>query len=269
MSSLRPIKPLKFPDLKAASFDDEKPSLQWVAPTKLLVDATYQRDLSERSMRLVRRMFEHFAWNRMKPPIVVREGADAFHIIDGQHTAIVAASLGIVEIPVFIVTADAIDERARAFVGHNSDRVKVSSFDIYRALLASGDPDATDVSNVCTRAGVRLRMLSPQSAVAEGDTAAIGIIRRLVRSRGVISARKVLQTLVKARLAPISAAEISAAETIVCLHRKGVDLDLLAQLIRNDPDGTEHSRFKARASRMPVYQVLAKRWMDKLDAVSK
>src|SRR4051794_24268937 len=103
MASLRAIKPMKFPDLKPASFDGERPSLRWVAPTDLLVDATYQRDLSERSIRLIRKMIESFSWNRMKPPIVVQVGPTSLHIVDGQHTAIVAASIGIPEIPIFIV----------------------------------------------------------------------------------------------------------------------------------------------------------------------
>lgn len=141
-STLRAIKPLEIPGLKPAKVDGERPSLKWVAPTSLLVDATYQRDLSERSIRLIRRMIENCAWNRMKPPIVVQVGPATFHIVDGQHTAIAAASLGITEVPVFVVKANQVDERARAFVGHNSDRIVVSSFDIYRALLAAGDPDA-------------------------------------------------------------------------------------------------------------------------------
>jgi hypothetical protein len=117
---------------------------------------------------------------------------------------------------VFVVRPKRLDERARAFVGHNTDRIVVSPFDIYRALLASGDPDAVDVDNVCRRAGVRIRVISPSSAIAEGDTAAIGLVRSLVKRRGVIPARKVLQCLVKAKRAPITGAEILAAERIIC-----------------------------------------------------
>jgi hypothetical protein len=266
MTKLRPIKPLSFPDLKPAAFDGEKPSLKWVSPTSLLVDATYQRDLSERSIRLIRRMIENFAWNRLKPPIVVQAGPASLHIVDGQHTAIVAASLGIPQIPVFIVQAETVDERARAFVGHNSDRVVVSPFDIYRALLASGDPDAVDVDNVCRRAGVRIRYISPSSAIAEGDTAAIGLIRALVRRRGVILSRKVLQCLVKAKRAPISAAEILAAENIVCVERKDVELETLAIAIRIDgTDGLNKAHAKAKADRTPLWREVAARWLRRID----
>jgi hypothetical protein len=107
--------------------------LKWLAPTDLLVDATYQRDLSERSMRLIRKMIENFSWNRMKPPIVVQVGPASLHIVDGQHTAIVAASIGIPQIPVFVVKAEGLDERARAFVGHNTDRVSRCRRSIFTA----------------------------------------------------------------------------------------------------------------------------------------
>lgn len=266
MNGLRPIKPMHFPDLKPAIVDGQKPVLQWVEPTSLLVDGTYQRDLSERSVRLIRRMIENFAWNRLKPPIVVKAGSASLHIVDGQHTAIVAATLKIPQIPVIIVRADTLDERARAFVGHNSDRIVVSPFDIYRALLASGDPDAADVDNVCRRAGVRIRYISPSSAIAEGDTAAIGMVQALVKRRGVVASRKVLQCMVKAKRAPISAAEIRAAENIVCAERPGVDLDALTAIIRIEgTDGINKAHAKAKANRTPLYRELMARWLARID----
>lgn len=264
-ASLRAIKPMKFPDLKPASFDGEKPSLKWVEPISLLVDATYQRDLSERSVRLIRKMIENFAWNRLKPPIVVQAGPASLHIVDGQHTAIVAATLGIPQIPVFIVKADTLDERARAFVGHNSDRVAVSSFDLYRALLASGDPDAMDVDNVCRRAGVRIRNISPSSAIAEGDTAAVGLVRRLVKKRGVIPARRALQCLVKAKRAPITGAEILAAEHVICTRQGTKDEDLTAVIRVEGDEGLNKAFAKARADKTPIWRELADRWVRRLD----
>lgn len=266
MSGTRPIKPMNFPDLKPARVDDRKPVLKWVEPTSLLVDGTYQRDLSERSIRLIRRMIENFAWNRLKPPIVVQVSAASLHIVDGQHTAIVAATLKIPQIPVFIVKADSVDERARAFVGHNSDRVVVSPFDIYRALLAAGDPDAVDVDNVCRRAGVRIRYISPSSAIAEGDTAAVGLVRALVKRRGVIPARKVLQCLVKAKRAPISAAEIQAAENILCVERPNVDLETLTAVIRIEgTEGLNKAHAKAKADRSPLWREVMNRWLARID----
>lgn len=269
-SNLRPIKPMVFPDLKPAVVEGEKPSLKWIEPTSLLVDATYQRDLSERSIRLIRKMIESFAWNRLKPPIVVQAGPASLHIVDGQHTAIVAATLGIPQIPVFVVKADTLDERARAFVGHNSDRIVVSPFDIYRALLASGDPYAVDVSNVCKRAGVRLRVISPSSAISVGDTAAIGLVRAMVKRRGVIPARKVMQCLVNAKRAPITGAEIIAAERIFCQERQYIDLEVLTAAIRVDGDaGLAKALIKAKTDRSPAWREVANRWLRHIDREAK
>jgi hypothetical protein len=264
--TLRAIKPMSFPDLKPASFEGEKPELKWIEPTALLVDGTYQRDLSNRSIKLIRKMIENFSWNRLKPPIVVQAGPASLHVVDGQHTAIAAASLGIPQIPVFVVQADTVDERARAFVGHNSDRVVVSPMDIYRALLASGDLDAVDVDNVCRRAGVRIRNISPQSVVAEGDCGCIGLIRSVVKRRGVIHARKALEALVKAKRSPITAAEILAAEKIICTDRKGIDIDTLAAVVRVDgTDGLNKAHAKAKNDRTPIFRELAARWLRRLE----
>ena len=265
MTALRRIKPLKLPDLVPATIDGDKPSLEWVAPTALLVDGTYQRDLSDRSLRLIKRMVSEFSWSRMKPPIVVKAGPGSLHIIDGQHTAIAAATIGVPKIPVFIVQAENVDERARAFVGHNTDRVTVSSIDIYRALLASGDPDAQDVDNVCRRAGVRIRIISPSSAIAEGDTAAVGVVRALVKRRGVMRARKVLQCLVKARRKPIGASEILAVDRIVCEDRPNVDLDALtAAIVVEGAAGIAQAVADARLKRVPVWRCIKDRLLARL-----
>jgi hypothetical protein len=262
VSGLRKIAAMPLPGIIAEPVKGRKPELKWINPTSLLIDATYQRDLSERSLRLIRKMVDNFAWNRMKPPIVVRVDG-GLHIVDGQHTAIVAATLKIPEIPVFVVEAETVDERARAFVGHNTDRVIVSPFDIYRALLASGDPDAVEVDTVCRRAKVRIRQIGPSSAIAEGDTAAVGLVRKLVARRGVMRARQVLETLVKAKRAPIGQGEILAVENILCGDdRVNIDTETLARIIRIDGTaGVIAAQAKAKTERAPVWRVLMARWL--------
>lgn len=265
MTNLRAIKPLSFPDVAPAVVGGTRPELKWVAPTDLYVDATYQRDLSRKSFALIRSMYSGFAWNRMKPPIVV-EADGKLHVVDGQHTAIAAASLGLAELPIFIVEAASVDERARAFVGHNTDRITVSPIAIYNALRAAGDPDALDVERVCARAGVRIREFTQSSAIAAGDTKAIGLIRHLIKKRGVIKARKVLECLAKAKMTPVSGGAITAAENIICLERPQVDLDKLAMVIRMDGDpGVAKARAKASGERSPFWRALMARWLRRLD----
>lgn len=263
---LRKIAPMPFPDIEFREVEGRKPQMKWVAPTSLLVDAIYQRDLSDRSIRLIKKMIATFSWNRLKPPIVV-EVSGGYHIVDGQHTAIVAATLEIPEIPIFIVEAETLDERARAFVGHNSDRLVVSPFDIYRALVASGDPSAVQVDKVCKAAGVRIRYISPSSVLHVGGTAAIQFVRRLVEKRGAELATTVLSVLVAAKRSPLGVAELQAVDHILCVERPGVSTQALTRVVRGDGDaGIEAARKKARAERTSCWIVLKNRWVRKLGA---
>src|SRR4051812_38737643 len=106
MSGLRKITPLDLPHRDAAELVDRKPMLQWVKPTELYVDETYQRDLSRKSLSLIKKLAKEFDWSHFKPPIVVQAGREQ-HIIDGQHTAIAAATVGVPTIPIFVVHAEA------------------------------------------------------------------------------------------------------------------------------------------------------------------
>jgi len=264
MTKLRPIKPMQFPDVVPASDFGKLPEVRWVDPRTLFVDATYQRDLSQRSIRLIRSVIASFRWNRFELPTVVETDGGQLHIIDGQHTAIASATLTIALIPVLVVEAVTLAERARAFVGHNVDRVQVSAFDIYHALLASGDPDAQDVANVCQRAGVTLRQFAQTSKIEPGDTKALGLIKRLVKKRGVQKARKVLQCLADAKLAPIPGGAITAVENLF-VEDKDVDLAALSRIILADGEGgLAKARGTASRDRIAYWRVLYDRWAKRL-----
>ncbi len=270
MTALRKIQPIAIPAGLLPSKDlGRRPELKWVAPASLLVDGTYQRDLSRQSIKLIHGMVKRFAWNRMKPPIVV-ETAEGLHVIDGQHTAIAAVTLGIPEIPIFVVEAEKVSERARAFVGHNTDRITVSPLGIYHALLAAGDETALDVGNVCRRAGVRIRYINQAATTVEvGDTMAIGLIQKLVARQGVIKARRVLDVLVRAKCAPIGGGHIRAAEHLLCEVKDAPAADELAAIIRLDGiKGFNAAHARARAERMPFWRALADRWSRRIRAAA-
>jgi len=262
--TLRRIQPLSFPDVVPSIVSGTKPVLRWVEPTDLYVDDTYQRDLSRKSLKLIRQIYASFDWSRVKPPIVV-DADGMLHVVDGQHTAIGAASIGLPEIPIFVVEAQCVDARARAFVGHNTDRIAVTPIAIYNALRAAGDPDALDVQRVCERAGVRIREFSQSSAIVSGDTKAIGLIRGLIKKRGVIKARKVLECLVKSEMTPISGAAILAVDQIICVEVKDVDLEILATVIRTDGEkGVASAHAKAKRDRAPIWRELMARWLKRV-----
>lgn len=264
---LRQIAPIDTTGLKPAAVDQDMPELSWAAPTSLFVDDVYQREVSGRSNRLVRKLVENFEWNRVKPVIAVRSDDGSLHVIDGQHTAIVAATLSIPRIPVMIVKAVNVDERARAFVGHNRDRVVVSPHALFNALVAANDAQASAAAKACRLAGVRIRVISPGCVLAVGDTGAVGVIRGLVKRRSVIKSRKVLECLVKAERKPISGAEILAVEELLC-REKPVDGGELSAIIKSDGDkGINTAHGKAKQDQIPHWRALVQRWDRKLTSV--
>lgn len=264
MSDLRRIEPLSalldseipVPDL------GQVPELRWVPPASLLVDESYQRDLSRRSFRLIKGLLGNFAWRKMKPPIVV-EVDNGLHCVDGQHTAIAAATLKVPRIPVFVVGAASLQERADAFVAHNRDRIVMSPLDVYRAKLASGDADALDVENVCRRAGIRLRQTNQFGKILIGDTNSVGTVQRLVKRRGVIKARMILESFVHGQRGPIGPAEIEAVEAMMVVVRPATTSEEMGRVIRAVGDrGVLESKLRAATEAKPQKHVLLALYKD-------
>jgi hypothetical protein len=213
---IRHIAPLRFPDLQPRSDIGAAPIFELVDPSTLMVDEKYQRNLSERSVTLIRRIITEWEWSAFKPPIVARvEGR--LHVIDGQHTAIAATSHPLItSIPVMIVSAAGTAQRANAFVRHNRDRLQVTATQIHHAMVAAGDPDAVTIQQLCERAGARVLKLPPsQGKFKVGDTMAIVCLRSLVNRRHAKGARTVLQTCVEGKLAPVSAVFLRAVEELL------------------------------------------------------
>lgn len=263
MSSLRKIAAMDFPDVVKATVAGARPKLVWVKPTDLLVDETYQRDLSRQSVRLIREIVQCFSWDQMKPPITV-EVAGGLHVVDGQHTAIAAASINLPAIPIFVVHSPDLVGRAKAFVGHNRRRIQISGIQIHRAMVAAGDDDALDVDRVCQRAGVRLRHAQGRrGTLVPGESAAIATIYALIKRRGVMRARQALEVLAKAKLAPISEGHILAADHL--LAEKKVDADDLCVAIRLEGDAViPRAKIIAKTEKKWIWQAVVDLWVKRI-----
>lgn len=129
----RPIAPIEINGFVPGGTTRALPIFEWVDPATLLVDEGYQRDSSERSLKLVRKIVAGWDWAKFKAPCAVMTDA-GLELIDGQHTAIAAATHpGVEKIPVMIVDVDQRAERAAAFIGHNKDRVAVTAAQLHVA----------------------------------------------------------------------------------------------------------------------------------------
>lgn len=230
----RAVKAIPVVGVEPTIADAPPPSFREVDPAALLVDDGYQRNLSERSVTLIRKIVGAWDWRRFKPPVCA-ETDQGLEVIDGQHTAIAAASHPAIHtIPVMVVVAAERSDRAQSFIGHNRDRVNITPMQMHFAAAAAGDEDALTINQVCERAGVTVLKSPPGNGIYKpGDTVAVRAIGALINRRGVIRAREVLQLLVGAKCAPVAAGQIKAVE---CLLHDGefkgeIDAEAIASVL--------------------------------------
>jgi hypothetical protein len=271
MTILRRIKPLEFDDLTPNEPVTALPRFELVDPLVLFVDETYQRSVSERGRRQIRKIVKEFCWTRFKPPICCHSEVDnktVLLVIDGQHTAIAAASNpNVRSIPVMIVEAPETAAQAAAFVGQNTDRTAVTPLHIFQAALIAGDEDALTTKQVCERAGVKI-LKSPAGTSRYGacETIAVTAIQSLVRRHTAMGARRILEVLVNAQLAPITGHHIRAAEYLMvdkdhCHRFEAADLSTaIGELFLLAED---EAKILSHAHRMPFWRALAAIWFRK------
>ncbi|WP_245269645.1 hypothetical protein M728_000363 [Ensifer sp. WSM1721] len=258
---MRAVQALQFPDVQPAEIVSAPPEVRMVPPSELWVDESYQRGLSDRSMRLIRKIVSEWDWTAFKPPVVV-EVDGKLQVIDGQHTAIGAVTHGAIEqLPVLVVKADRQELRANAFVRHNRDRIQVTPTQLHTAMVAAGDEDALTIAQVCERAGATiLKNAPPLARFKAGETMAISTIAALVNRRHAAGARKVLEVCVKGGAAPVSAAMIRAVEHLLFAKEYAgeIEPERISLLIssRLSTLETEAQRF-ATERKMPLWRALA------------
>ena len=228
----RPITALALDDLTPGAIPTGRPELTWIDPQDLLVDEAYQRELSEKSHKLIRRIIETFDWRRFKPPTCVWTAA-GLEVLDGQHSAIAAASHpAITQIPVVVVEAEQIEDRAGAFLGLNRDRLAITTLQLHAAAVVAGDETAAAVERVCAACDVTvLRMPRAGGLSRPRDMTAVKAVADMIRRVGEPVAIHIVRTLAEADLAPISAAALRAAEAIL-VDREYADQVEPAELTR-------------------------------------
>lgn len=214
--TLRAIAPLAAPGLVLGAVG-ARPETLWVAPEDLFVDERYQRGLGRRSITLIRKIAGQWDWTAFKPPVVVESGGGRLLVVDGQHTAIGAATRNALDgavgrILVILVAAASLEAQARAFVRHNLDRNAMTPGQIHHARVAAGDPDALTIEYACADAGARvLRHFGP-GVRARGGTLAIGALHAILARRGRMGLRRVLEICVEAGFAPVQAHHLYGVE---------------------------------------------------------
>lgn len=262
--SKRAIAAIAIPDVEPGMTETSAPIYEWLDPTVLRIDPQYQRDLSDASRKLIGKMIARWDWRKFKPPVAVLADDGEFDLLDGQHTAIAAASHPLIgKIPVQIVEAEKMDERAAAFIGINRDRLAVTSAQMHAALIAAGDPAATVIQRVCDAVGVTVLRSSPGAGCFKPrQTIAIAAIGQLIERRGEARAADVLRILAAADCAPIELGQIKAVELLLCDDEfQRLDASHLATTIRDTAVTiTREAKAFAETHNVPRWRALASLW---------
>lgn len=271
MTTLRSISPVSIQGLVPKKPPTGEPIFENVNPATLYVDPDYQRDVGERGLRQIRRIIENFDWARFKPPVCAYsevDGATVLKCIDGQHTAIGAASNPFIHsIPVMIIEAADTPSQALAFIGQNTERLGMTKLQLHRAALTAGSDDALTIEQVCERAGATIRLVQSNSGqYAVGETMAVNEIGQLIRRRHAMGARQILELLVRAQMAPVTQLQIKATEFLLTQEdykSKFEPGDLIEAITGSFPTDLKQAKLEAADKRIPLWRALASVWFRK------
>lgn len=274
MNGLRAIKPITLPGILPAVVSTTVPDFTWVDPRSLLVEEVYQRQLAERSIKLIRKIVAGWDWARMKPPICARADNGGLFVIDGQHTAIAAASHpDIAEIPVMIVDAPEVKQRASAFMGHNRDRLAITQSQLYFASIAAGDEIAVATDEACRLSGAKIMKSVPyQGGWLVGETIAIKAIMNVVEHHGISGGVRLLGILMQAKRAPITSLEVKALDGMLFgVAGRGIDQTDLSTVIRAKPAEEWQRQAAMRSAQRDILQwkALVELWTAAVQAPRK
>ncbi|WP_242218026.1 ParB/RepB/Spo0J family partition protein [Shinella zoogloeoides] len=160
---------------------------------KLLVDTVYQRAVSHGSVKNIRRICQDFDWSKFLPVIVTQDG-DTYSIVDGQHRTTAAATIGITEVPCYILSCTA-SEAAAAFAAINGNVTPVQPIDLWFAELAAKKPKAVALQRVLDAAGVKITR--KKEGFLAGETRSITVLQRAHEFYGSAILTTILQCIVE------------------------------------------------------------------------
>jgi hypothetical protein len=215
--STRPIAGIKLPSHPTPrEVSMTPPEVRLIYPTELRVEPSYQRDLSGKAVALIRKIAAEWDWAKFKPPVCA-ETADGLFVIDGQHTAIAAASHPkSFKIPVMIVSADLVEKRADSFVSHNRDRINMTPFQILHAEAVAGGSEAKTLLEVAAQMGASIPRQAPRKSDAKpGEIVCVSEMRTILRVHGPGDLARIIRIAVLASCAPVTTTIARSLRSIV------------------------------------------------------
>lgn len=190
--TLYPIIPLGG-EIDAGTISGHIGRLEVVPVSKLFVDSVYQRAISQGSVKNIKRICATFDWAKFLPVIVTQDG-DRYSVVDGQHRATAALTIGIQEVPCYVLSCTA-SEAAAAFAAINGNVTPVQPIDLWFAELAARKPKALALQAVFDASGVKITRKKEGFAV--GETRSINVLDRALDFYGSAILTTILQCIVE------------------------------------------------------------------------
>ena len=175
------------------------PNLQWLAIADLVVDPAYQRTMTPWSRKHVEQIAEDFDWSLFSPVVAAPVVGGKFALIDGQHRSTAALLVGETHVPAMVVIADRA-RQAKSFAAINGSTFKMTSMAVFKAALASGEPDHVRCAAIAAECGVRI-LTYPCAANRQqpGDTMAAASLMRAMVEHGEGALRLALTALMASK----------------------------------------------------------------------
>lgn len=219
------VDPIFFPTWAKQPTPDMLPRVEMVLMHQLYINHEYQRKLAEKSYKLIRSMAVDWDWSSFHLPVVapvdIKDGLTgeqaAYEVLDGQHTCIGARTNGSIHrIPVMIVKAFTIREKAESFVALNTNRVEVTNVQKFWAGVTAGIELNCQVVEAAKRAGAQIiKRPPPYGEFSPGEVSAMRPLLDIVKRYGESGLHSVLSVCVQLRLAPIGQNWIRAIEKLL------------------------------------------------------
>lgn len=272
VDGFRPVAPIELPKkLQPAVLVANELTCEWVAPTDLFIEEAYQRGLTVRSLGLIRKIVSGWDWTKYKPPICSLLPGGKLAVIDGQHTAIAAASHGEIGlIPVMITTAARLEKRAESFVAHNKDRLAMSSMQVFHAQLAAGDPVVMRAATWAHEVGGQVPRNPPQKGYErKGDIIPVAELTRFAKKHSKNVFQDIIAICVLSGHAPIGLAMLRSVEMILTQEyfaqtaKAGIEKIAVALGSIESPDAA--SRVAAAETGQVRFRALAVMIRDRVD----
>lgn len=131
----------------------DKPGVMMeIDKTELVVDASYQRTVSDRDGKVLR-MASEWSWVACGAIIVgMRDGVA--YVIDGQHRVMAAMKRSdIKKLPCVVFESEAPKDEATAFLRANRNRKPMTTIQAFNALVTSGDEHAVKANELIKQTG--------------------------------------------------------------------------------------------------------------------